>query len=63
MKDQRKINFYFNQCKRLKLLHKKMLNFGEIYVKKHKFHNSKEPSNINDADIEHILVSNKNRGF
>lgn len=40
-----------------------MLNFGEIYVKKHKFHNSKEPSNINDADIEHILVSNKNRGF
>ena len=40
-----------------------MLNFGEIYVKKRKFHNSKEPSNINDADIEHILVSNKNRGF
>ena len=40
-----------------------MLKFGEIYVKKHKFLISKEPINIKDVDIEHILVSNKNGGF
>ena len=34
-----------------------MLKFGENYVGKCKFHDSKEPIDINDANFEQILIS------
>lgn len=36
-----------------------MLKFERICIENHNFHTLKEPVYINDVDIEHILVSNK----
>ena len=36
-----------------------MLKFGENYVGKCKFHDSKEPIDVNDANFEQILISTK----
>ena len=36
-----------------------MLNFGETYIEKRKFHTLIKPPDINDAKIQNILTSNK----
>ena len=35
------------------------MNFGNIKVKKHKFHQYKNPISIYDVNIDRIVVSNK----
>lgn len=42
------------------MTHEEMMKFRKNYVEKRNFHSTKEPTNINDVNIDNILVSNKN---
>ena len=42
------------------MLHKEMLKFGKLYVKKRKFHAvTKNSIYINDVDIQNIVVTSR----
>ena len=40
-------------------MYKKIINFGNTEVEKHKFHQNKSAIPINNVDINKIVVSNK----
>ena len=40
-------------------MHKTVIKFGDIEIKKQKFHHHKRPISIKNKDINKIVVSNK----